>query len=157
MRGVQGLHGGLWKIIFSCFAMKALLNVTEETHSNGGGFGWIIQHLQSISVPTSSRHLSGPQGLQAHHGNVDNSQCDALSSPAATWEAMGAWISVRVCNFVYLIIPETVKLLLSCCMCTLKFKIKTHFNYINHIHAWLKHNSLLFLQSWPVHKYIYII
>lgn len=24
MRGVQGLHGGLWKIIFSCFAMKAL-------------------------------------------------------------------------------------------------------------------------------------
>lgn len=51
MSGVQGLHGGLGKIIFSCFAMKALLNVTEETPSNGEGLGWIIQHLQSILAP----------------------------------------------------------------------------------------------------------
>lgn len=96
MRDVQGLHGGLWKIIFSCFAMKALLDVTEETHSNGGGLGWIIQHLQSILVPTSSRHLFGPQGLQAHHGNVDNSLYNALSGPVATWEAVGAWIFVSL-------------------------------------------------------------
>lgn len=110
MRGVQGLHGGLWKIIFSCFAMKALLNVTEETHSNGGGLGWIIQHLQSILAPTSSRHLPGPQGLQAHHGNVDNSLYNALSGPVATWEAVGAWIFVWVCNLVCWIIKP-----LKCC------------------------------------------
>lgn len=104
MRGVQGLHGGLWKIIFSCFAMKALLNVTEESHSNGGGLGWIIQHLQSILIPTSSRHLLGQQGLQARHGNVDNSLYNALSGPVATWEAVGAWIFVWVCNLVCWII-----------------------------------------------------
>lgn len=104
MRGVQGLHGGLWKIIFSCFAMKALLNVTEETRSKGGGLGWIIQHLQSILAPTSSRHLPGPQGLQAHHGNVDNSLYNALSGPVATWEAVGAWIFVWVCNLLCWII-----------------------------------------------------
>lgn len=52
-RGVLGLRGGLWKMIFSCFATKAFLHVTEETHLNGEGLGWIIQHLQSISTPPS--------------------------------------------------------------------------------------------------------
>lgn len=91
-RAVQGLRWGRGKIIFSCFAMKALLNVTEETHCNGGGLGWIIQHLQSILILTSSRHLHGPQGLQARHGNVDNSRHNAVSGPLATREAAGAWI-----------------------------------------------------------------
>lgn len=50
-RGVPGLHRGLWRMIFSCFATKAFLHVTKETHPNGGGLGWIIQHLQSISAP----------------------------------------------------------------------------------------------------------
>lgn len=96
-RGVPGLHWGLWKIIFSCFATKALLHVTEETRPNGGGLGWIIQRLQSISAPLpSSRHLSGPQSLQAHHGNVDNSLYDTHSGPVATWEVVGAWIFVSL-------------------------------------------------------------
>lgn len=50
-RGVPGLRRGLWKMRFSCFATKALLHVTEETPPNGGGLGWIIQRLQSISCP----------------------------------------------------------------------------------------------------------
>lgn len=117
MRGVRGLRGGWCKIIFSCFAMKALLNVTEETHSNGGGLGWIIQHLQSILAPTSSWHLPGPQGLQAHHGNVDNSPYNAFSGPLATWEAMGAWVFVWVCNLVCWIIK-----CLKCCFIALSVR-----------------------------------
>lgn len=97
-RGVPGLHRGLWKMRFSCFATKALLHVTEETPPNGGGLGWIIQRLQSISSPhlPSSRHLPGPQSLQAHHGNVDNSLCDVRSGPVATWEVVAAWIFVSL-------------------------------------------------------------
>lgn len=44
----------------------------------------------------SSRHLSGPQSVQAHHGNVDNSLCDTNSGPVATWEVVGAWIFVSL-------------------------------------------------------------
>lgn len=54
-RGVPGLRRGQWKMRFSCFATKALLHVTEETPPNGGGLGWIIQRLQSIS--SASPHL----------------------------------------------------------------------------------------------------
>lgn len=46
--------------------------------------------------PPSSRHLPGPQSLQAHHGNVDNSRCNTHSGPVATWEAVGAWIFVSL-------------------------------------------------------------
>lgn len=100
-RGIPGLRRGLWKMRFSCFATKALLHVTEETHPNGGGLGWIIQHLQSISalpppLPPTSQHLPGPQSLQAHHGNVDNSLCDVRSGPVATWEVVAAWIFVSL-------------------------------------------------------------
>lgn len=123
MRGVQGLHGGLCKIIFSCFAMKALLNVTEETHSNGGGLGWIIQHLQSILAPASSQHLPGPQGLQAHHGNVDNSPYNAFPGSLATWEALGAWIFVWVCILVSWIIKS-----LKCCFIARGVKVSLFFH-----------------------------
>lgn len=109
MRGVQGLRGGLWKIIFSCFARKALLYVTEETPLNGKGLGWIIQHLQSILAPPHLDTSPGPQGLQAHHGNVDNSQYNAFLAP---WqhERLCEHGYVWVCNLVCWIIK-----LLKCC------------------------------------------
>lgn len=100
-RSVPGLRRGLWKMIFPCFCYESsslLFHVTEETHPNGGGLRWIIQRLQSISAPRlpSSRHLPGPQSLQAHHGNVDNSLCDVRSGPVATWEVAAAWIFVSL-------------------------------------------------------------
>lgn len=44
------------------------------------------------SGPTSSRHLPGPQGLQAHHGNVDNSQYNAF---------LALWQHERLCEHGY--------------------------------------------------------
>ena len=37
-------------------------------------------------------------------GMLSNSQYNALSGPVATWEAVGAWVFVWVCNLVCLII-----------------------------------------------------
>lgn len=61
------------------------------------------------SGPTSSLHLPGPQGLQAHHGNVDNSQYNAF---LALWqhERLCEHGYVWVCNLVCWIIK-----LLKCC------------------------------------------
>lgn len=61
------------------------------------------------SGPTSSRHLPGPQGLQAHHGNVDNSQYNAF---LALWqhERLCEHGYVWVCNLVCWIIKP-----LKCC------------------------------------------
>lgn len=83
----SGPHWDLWKIIFSCFAMKAFLTVTEETHSNDGGPSWIIQRLQSILPPPPPPSNLTPHATHptSHHGNVDNSLLTEVSGPIATW------------------------------------------------------------------------
>lgn len=79
MRGVQGLHGGLCKISFSCFAMKALLQRNRRNslkwrraRLNYSAFTInFCRRCPHTSPRLASRHLLGPQSLRVHHGNVD--------------------------------------------------------------------------------------
>lgn len=100
MRGIQGLHGGLCKISFSCFAMKALLQRNRRNslkwrraRLNYSAFTInFCRHCPHTSPRLASRQLLRPQSLQVHRGNVDNPLLDKLSGPVATPAAAGAWI-----------------------------------------------------------------